>query len=79
MLFHNHSSPGLTCESNINDCDPDPCQNNGTCLDGINNYRCECNSDWMGQNCTEVYNECAFRPCKNGGNCTRYAGVLDFV
>jgi len=27
---------GTECENNIDDCDPNPCQNGGTCIDEVN-------------------------------------------
>ncbi|MFE8596283.1 LamG-like jellyroll fold domain-containing protein [Archangium violaceum] len=39
----------LTCEPN--DCSPNPCQNGGTCVDGVNSYTCQCPSGWTGTNC----------------------------
>ena len=37
----------------INDCNPDPCQNGGTCTDGMNDYSCKCTPGFEGKNCTE--------------------------
>ena len=28
----------------LDECDPDPCLNGGTCVDGIRNYTCNCAS-----------------------------------
>ena len=28
----------------LNECDPNPCLNNGTCVDGVRNYTCNCAS-----------------------------------
>ena len=28
-----------------------PCQNNGTCIDGINSYSCNCTAGFIGPNC----------------------------
>ena len=28
--------------ADIDDCDPDPCDNNGTCIDEVNGYTCNC-------------------------------------
>ena len=35
----------------IDDCNPDPCQNNGTCTDLVNDYQCDCVSGFNGTNC----------------------------
>jgi hypothetical protein len=35
----------------INDCMPNPCQNNGVCSDRINNYTCQCAAGYDGNNC----------------------------
>ena len=48
--------PGFTgdgCATNINECVPDPCQNGGTCTDGINKYTCDCKPGYYGDNCQE--------------------------
>ncbi|XP_078352119.1 mucin-like protein [Oculina patagonica] len=67
-----HCDPGfkgLNCEININECNAAPCQNNGTCVDGINSYSCNCADGFFGKNCSHVdpcYNS---DPCKNDGKC----------
>ena len=33
---------GQKCEVNINDCEESPCLNNGTCIDMVNNFSCNC-------------------------------------
>ena len=35
----------------INDCDTNPCQHNGECVDGIANYTCNCVTGVFGPNC----------------------------
>ena len=35
----------------INNCETNPCQNGGTCTDGINDYSCKCTTGWEGDNC----------------------------
>ena len=43
---------GGSCETNINDCDILPCQNSGTCVDGVNSFQCNCiHYDWYGNTC----------------------------
>ena len=61
---------GIHCEFNINDCSSHPCQN-GKCIDGINNYTCNCNSTgFQGRHCQYDINECnTVKPCKNNGTC----------
>lgn len=38
--------------SDIDDCKPNPCLNNGVCEDGINSYSCECANGFIGKNCS---------------------------
>ena len=40
---------GKTCDTNINDCSPDPCENNGTCTDLVNDFLCACASGFTGK------------------------------
>ena len=35
----------------IDDCQPQPCQNNGTCHDLVNDYRCDCVAGFNGTKC----------------------------
>ena len=38
--------------SDINECYPSPCENNGACIDGVNDYTCACLPGFEGKNCT---------------------------
>ena len=38
--------------SDIYDCYLDPCLNNGTCIDGLNDYNCSCVPGLVGNNCS---------------------------
>nr|XP_057912610.1 protein jagged-2b isoform X1 [Doryrhamphus excisus] len=60
---------GIYCHENINDCIQSPCQNGGTCIDGINSFQCFCPDGWEGPLCDLNVNECRHNPCKNGGRC----------
>ena len=42
---------GSECENNIDECDPDPCKNGGTCTDDINGYNCTCVPGYTGSDC----------------------------
>ena len=59
---------GLRCEKNINDCFGIPCKHGGRCTDGINNFSCDCDDDWLGNTC-EIKNLCKDIDCKNSGEC----------
>ena len=56
--------------ADIDECASSPCQNGGTCVDGINSYSCNCNAGYTGDNCETDIDECASSPCQNGGTCT---------
>ncbi|CAC5379533.1 unnamed protein product [Mytilus coruscus] len=51
-----------TCE--VDRCDPNPCQNNGSCTDFKDTYNCTCATGWKGENCTTDVNECSYQPLK---------------
>lgn len=52
--------------SDVDDCNgtdgTSPCQNNGTCIDGINSYSCNCTAGFIGPNCShgETFSVCSF-------------------
>ena len=53
--------PGYTggmCETDINECIPNLCMNNGTCQDLVNNYTCTCTNEWVGRNCSDCSLTC---------------------
>ena len=37
--------------TDINECDSNPCQNGGTCTDGVNGYTCGCADGYTGTHC----------------------------
>ena len=43
-----------TVSLNVDDCDPIPCQNSGTCTDGVNSYACSCVEGYTGKTVREV-------------------------
>ncbi|XP_048392896.1 delta-like protein D [Stegostoma tigrinum] len=65
--------PGYTssnCETEINECEANPCKNDGTCTDLENHYACTCPPGFLGRNCELTAMTCADGPCFNGGRCT---------
>lgn len=37
--------------ADVDDCDPDPCENAIGCIDDVNDYTCICETGWTGKNC----------------------------
>lgn len=68
---------GANCQINIDDCASSPCQNAGTCQDGLNDYTCSCTLGYTGKNCSVRSDACGARPCQNGGTCfTHFTGPV---
>ncbi|ALC41858.1 sli [Drosophila busckii] len=74
--FSCQCAPGYTgarCETNIDDCQGESirCQNNATCIDGVQSYRCECQPGFTGEWCDTKIQFCSleFNPCANGAKC----------
>lgn len=45
---------GINCETNINECEINPCFNHGVCFDNYGSYTCQCQSGFGGINCEIV-------------------------
>ena len=72
-------SPANTCV--MDRCEPNPCQNGGTCTFMGDNFTCSCGESWKGMVCSECndgfsmtpantcVNRCDPNPCQNGGTC----------
>uniref|UniRef100_A0A672G0F6 Coagulation factor IX n=1 Tax=Salarias fasciatus TaxID=181472 RepID=A0A672G0F6_SALFA len=54
-------------------CDPNPCQNNGNCVDGLSSYLCYCQPNFSGKNC-EI-GESLFLCSVNNGGCSHFCGM----
>ncbi len=62
---------GDDCETDIDDCASNPCQNGGACTDGVDSYTCDCSgTGYVGDDCETNINDCASNPCQNEGTCT---------
>ena len=64
---------GEKCQTNINECVPDPCTH-GTCIDQVNDYLCTCELGYTDKNCSTEIDECSSNPCQNGAICTDLVG-----
>ncbi|XP_063418146.1 hemicentin-1-like [Mytilus trossulus] len=56
------------CED-LNKCSSSPCQNGGTCADGVNGHTCTCRDSNFGFNCQYDISKCHNVTCFNGGIC----------
>ena len=65
---------GRRCETQVNDCSPLPCYNNGQCVDGIASFMCNCPRPFTGQRCEGRIKECLYLPCQNNGTCVEGTG-----
>jgi len=70
---------GLNCETEINDCDPDPCMNDGECIDLVVGYRCDCKLPYSGPNCTTQLTPCRHNRCRNGAQCLPDEHYTDYT
>lgn len=59
-----------SCQYEIDECASNPCQNGGTCIDGLASFYCNCTEDFVGDQC-EVLKlvTCENEPCKEGATC----------
>jgi Notch-like protein len=58
---------GRLCETSIDPCTNNPCQNNALCLSTSTGYKCVCSSSiYTGSLCEINQNPCQYSPCQNG-------------
>ncbi|TNM98565.1 hypothetical protein fugu_013129, partial [Takifugu bimaculatus] len=65
---------GALCETDINECQPSPCHNGGTCHNLVGGFSCTCPEGFTGMACERDVNECLSNPCKNGALCQNFPG-----
>ncbi|CAH2315845.1 crumbs homolog 2 isoform X5 [Pelobates cultripes] len=64
--------PGFTgdnCVNEIDECESEPCQNSGSCIDFIDRFSCHCAPGYTGLVCSIDIDECEDSPCENGATC----------
>ena len=50
----------LFCLVDIDECGSNPCVNNGTCIDGVNGFTCNCTREFGGDRCEIGWENVAF-------------------
>ncbi|XP_051253136.1 protocadherin Fat 4 isoform X2 [Dicentrarchus labrax] len=60
---------GTLCEEDIDECEVNPCENKGTCVNTPGGFYCHCQSGFSGSVCTSDVDECLKLKCQNGGTC----------
>ncbi|XP_037118459.1 protocadherin Fat 4 [Syngnathus acus] len=85
ILVSNHPLPpyacscrpgytGAVCETDVDECQPSPCHNGGTCHNLVGGFSCTCPEGFTGMACERDINECHSNPCKNGALCQNFPG-----
>lgn len=65
---------GALCQTDIDECQPSPCHNGGTCHNLVGGFSCTCPEGFTGMACERDVNECLSNPCKNGALCQNFPG-----
>jgi hypothetical protein len=60
---------GINCNMNIDDCANNPCKNSATCVDGINDFTCICETGWRGKHCEILISPCDEITCARNSLC----------
>ncbi|XP_067128000.1 delta and Notch-like epidermal growth factor-related receptor isoform X3 [Centruroides vittatus] len=61
-----HGYSGAKCEEMLNQCDRNPCLNDGVCQGNQTWYKCLCPSGYTGRDCETNMDECISNPCVHG-------------
>ncbi|XP_019627704.1 PREDICTED: uncharacterized protein LOC109472382 isoform X29 [Branchiostoma belcheri] len=65
-----YTGDGLVSGTGCSDiCDPNPCENGGTCTKRGNSYNCKCSPGYAGRNCEKDIDACSAKPCHVQATC----------
>lgn len=53
---------GLTCSKKRRPCEPNPCENKGTCIEKGNSFKCSCRAWWEGPRCERKMQKIPYTP-----------------
>nr|XP_023681982.1 protocadherin Fat 4-like isoform X2 [Paramormyrops kingsleyae] len=67
---------GTRCETDIDECNKDPCKHGATCINYPGGFSCQCMRGFTGKHCSSDIDECQSIPCSNGGTCLNIAGTF---
>jgi hypothetical protein len=65
----------LVCDTD--ECEGITCHNDGTCIDQVGGYTCDCVDGFAGTHCDRNIDECIGVTCQNGGTCVDQIGGYD--
>ena len=54
----------------INECNSQPCLHGGQCINGVNQFMCNCTDGWSGSICQNKTELCNTSTCRNGATCS---------
>ena len=58
-------------------CNPNPCQNGGTCDMVTDGYTCQCSTSYTGVNCDDTIDSCVDDKCMHGSSCHNDGQICD--
>nr|XP_060608807.1 protein eyes shut homolog isoform X1 [Anolis sagrei ordinatus] len=72
---------GVSCETEINECESDPCKHGGTCDDSLGHFKCICPVGFEGVQCEINIDACLFNniTCNPGAQCVDKPYELSYM
>uniref|UniRef100_A0A3Q3ICW2 PG-M n=1 Tax=Monopterus albus TaxID=43700 RepID=A0A3Q3ICW2_MONAL len=72
ICFCAHGYTGQHCETDIDECQSNPCLNGATCEDKVNSFTCLCLPSYAGELCEQDTQVCGFGWQKFQSHCYKY-------